>query len=505
MTSRNPAPRRKPKPYTSKALKALAKIESLAEADSREQIEALYAAAAAGKVTVHEALEEDIENHLYEIKRKANSSNYWEAVERAVEWWEDDYVIEQIVNSIVDEYGHLNLKKEIKKAVEENLLGHKAPSRHGRVLGGWSIFDIEDRRTSGLRVATVDNESELYIRIDDEDDLKIPTARVLATLESALSGEWTDLEGDGSAWSLIESNDDSYVAVNRDKLREFVHDIVSKHYSDLFDKNPKAGKEAFLQQLNDLDPALTARLLKHAKEVPDEEWGNFAQALWGSGDEAEDAMDNALEAVREYLNFLEAPPIEETDPQRLVGTIDFPLPDYARGRLDQAKEEDRPPWRVIRLSPGELSVEGTRLRHCVGKKENGYVRALAQGEIEIWSVRTPTGKPIFTMEVDASINDPRGQTPAYRSLAIKQVKGAVNRRPGFDGGSAGLNRPQEVDRLTTFFHAIGVDPWGVRDLTAGLDALDKLLDSSTVAPAEPRPNPSRGRARGFDRPYRRLP
>lgn len=544
---KNPAPRRKKTTYVE--AKWRKPPTSLAEADSREQLEALYAAAGAGKAEIPESLQDDIDASLIELQRVANDSGYWGAVEPVDEWYENEYVIDQIVKHIVDEHGFAGIEFAGIEDVVRSAVG-LATSSGPRSRRGGGIFDIEERYSRDTtHVADVPHESELYISFD-EDQQKIPSNLVRAALSEKIGDaeDWYDGVSDGGDhWSLVVEDEPSRVVVNDEKLHEFVHDIKSTYYSKLFDKDPEAGKARLIAEIDTLTSTggysgiagrVGDRLRKHAKDIPDAEWGSFASALWGGGSADEDGAA-AIELITEYLDFLEAPPIEETDPSRLVGTVDFELPASARGRVDQAREEDRPPWRVVRLSPGELSVEGTRLRHCVGKKEMGYVRALAKGRIEIWSVRTSNNKPIFTMEVDAAgINmteedfyrkyatRSRAGTHTLASVhseAIKQVKGATNRLPGFDGGAGRggadrLTRPQEVDRLATFFNAIGVDPFQVSDMTRGLDAMDRLLER------EARPNPSGARRRtrrspdrdvadrpsggpgtGFDRPYHDRP
>jgi len=140
---------------------------------------------------------------------------------------------------------------------------------------------------------------------------------------------------------------------------------------------------------------------------------------------------------------------------------------------------------VHELDPEYLRFEGAAMGHCVGKPGMGYVGAVRDKEIAILSVRTPAGRPKFTIQ--ARLDD-----AGEEIVAIDQVKGKVNRLPGMGGKKF---KAGEVRMLEEVVRKLGVDPWTVEDLEPGLE---KLYG------AEARKNPG-PRRRSFNRPYQRRP
>jgi hypothetical protein len=49
-----------------------------------------------------------------------------------------------------------------------------------------------------------------------------------------------------------------------------------------------------------------------------------------------------------------------------------------------------------------LAVEGSHMRHCIGKPEHGHPRLLHRGAVRVFSYRDPTGMPKATLEVSTS-------------------------------------------------------------------------------------------------------
>lgn len=481
--------------------------ETLAECETQEQV-------ARELERGNDALQEDVDEKLYAIKQRAKRAQ-WDPVDQEP-WWDSDGVIEGVVDYLqkhyVDSLGQVPREK-ITKAVRENL--KREHDRGSRYDADRTVFSIQERRR-GAGAVTVSETyfpSEVYVAIDEDDhEQKIPYALVKDALEEVYGGgggggggdgDWYD-HGDGFAWLKTDDGDSVPVTASEERLDEFVHDLRGEFFSGLYKKDPHAAKLAFMQQVGSLlDYALYARLQKHQDAIPEEEWGDLCSILWQSS--AENAAEELTEKLAEYLDVLEMPSLAETDPARVVGVIEF---HPKQGTKTDLPENDRSPWTVIRLTPGDLSLEGSRMRHCVGRKSMEYHQALKRGEIEIWSVRTPTGKPVFTIEVDVSINDPkpRGFSKAEhesgRGSAILQVKGKVNRLPGFSGSDASnLNTfrfPNEVRRLARFFEKIGVNPLDVNDLFPGIRALGET--GHTAWDYGPLENPEHPE-RSFDEPH----
>jgi hypothetical protein len=90
---------------------------------------------------------------------------------------------------------------------------------------------------------------------------------------------------------------------------------------------------------------------------------------------------------------------------------------------------------VAQLRPGQLIPEGMSppvgLGICLGGED--YQRYVREGELTIYGIRAPSGKPKFAISVD--------------DTGIEQVKGAANRLPGFDPGSGEFKGEAGVDEV----------------------------------------------------------
>lgn len=123
---------------------------------------------------------------------------------------------------------------------------------------------------------------------------------------------------------------------------------------------------------------------------------------------------------------------------------------------------------VLNLVPSELDAEGKELGMCVGRKDMPYKRLVQRGDIAIWSVRTQTGRPKFTIEVP--LVGEHGAPTVFR-----QVKGKGNRVPGFDRDmSERTFKLSEVLMIQELCEAVGIEPEAVPDLRPGLNFIKGL-------------------------------
>lgn len=117
---------------------------------------------------------------------------------------------------------------------------------------------------------------------------------------------------------------------------------------------------------------------------------------------------------------------------------------------------------VVSLTPKQLRKEGADLGICVGRPDMPYAKNLRNGNIEIYSIRTESGRPKFTIERSVSVGD------------IRQVKGKANRLPGYEPGKYDLAKPDEVRLVVEFLTSLGMDPKairGSRDISPGVQAM----------------------------------
>jgi hypothetical protein len=140
------------------------------------------------------------------------------------------------------------------------------------------------------------------------------------------------------------------------------------------------------------------------------------------------------------------------------------------------------------LLPAELPAEGKAMGMCVGRPDMGYGAAVRAGECKILSLRRPSGKPLFTIELDT--NGP--------PTTIEQIKGKANRKPGFDlmrhespseltAGSVEQQKARldelmqkfkkdEVQRVLEYVVSIGIDPTSVDDLGPALNMIAYMAE-----------------------------
>jgi len=185
--------------------------------------------------------------------------------------------------------------------------------------------------------------------------------------------------------------------------------------------------------------------------------------------------DFDVETIREALQEAAGEDIPDDVVFRYAGTNATVAGASARGMY------------VAALRPGQLRGEGAALGICVGRSEHGYKQQLAAGEIKIYSIRTETKRPKFTINIWA-----RG--------TIDQVKGKANRLPGYEPGKDVLTKPDEVRAVVEFLLFLGYTPDQIRDshdIRAGVRALEATgVDPFSPPPVRtrvlpsPRTNPS---------------
>ena len=118
------------------------------------------------------------------------------------------------------------------------------------------------------------------------------------------------------------------------------------------------------------------------------------------------------------------------------------------------------------------------MRHCIGDKSMGYIQALSDSEVEIWSLRSQAGKPRFTLEIDPDDG------------SVLQLKGKANRTPGFAAkDDTEIRFPEEVVFWEWLLRRLDIDPYQVADF----DALRSSLPAQRMTA-----NPS---SRSFNRPF----
>jgi hypothetical protein len=284
-------------------------------------------------------------------------------------------------------------------------------------------------------------------------------------------------------WSEVEPIS---ITAERDDFKEWCRDTISEYVDHQIRVSPAEAKRTFFESLAKYNQKLADDL--RAASVPDEELLSLAHS-WFT-----DEHEDTLETIQEYLASLS----DTSSENEIIATYDK---DEIRAMgITRGVLLEEAPWSLIKLRPSDLRLEGAIMRHCVGDVGMGYVKALREGEVQIWSLRDRRNKPHFTLEVDGSFDDRTDDdpllltlTPAfYRGRAIKQIKGKANRLPGLAGKqSSEITKPDEVIIWAHVLEDLDVDIHQVDD-----------LNSQYVAPLAR--NAREESCSGFDLPYRPL-
>jgi hypothetical protein len=300
---------------------------------------------------------------------------------------------------------------------------------------------------------------------------------------------WNDLNG-GVTWDQVDRVEENYghaegerlfITARRYEFDEWCRDLIAEHVTELIKKDPVAAREAFYKSVESEESALGTKL--RAANLPEEELVDLATQWFGD----EDDRENALATIREYFATLEG----DADVEREV-IAEWTQGDLRAMGITKGTLYEEAPWKLIKLRPSDLRLEGALMRHCVGDSGMGYIRAVKDGEVEIWSLRSRANKPRFTLEVDGSFYDVVPRPEFARGEAIKQLKGKANRLPGFaDSRSVDLKFPDEIRFWKAAFEQMMIRPYHVEDFA---HAEGLWYDVRPNADA----------CTGFDMPYRPL-
>jgi len=435
----------------------------LDDATSKEQVAAALEAG-------DDELREDIEEVLDDVKRRwdrgPNYDEDYEPIDMKEIATREDF-IDKVIQRSPSQYELSQIPRE---EVEEALRYAALHETRGRGFGGhtrYGPFYLSDR--GGWYDLEVGGNYTFHGNWFPENAEFIP---------SDLAKEFWESLGDEYTWgytAYVDRNEDNYgngpgtitfVDTDEDPFKEWCRDLISSYVSTNVRKQPEKAKEIFFNGLAAEDKVL-AEKLKNAK-LPEEEILDFATSWF----EDDNSKEEVLETIRDYFDALESGTGEAPE-----AIAEFSKQDIIDMGIRKGVFFENAPWKLIKLRPSDLRLEGTLMGHCVGSKGMGYIRAVKDGEIEIWSLRSRDNKPRFTLEVDSAFYDVGGRAEVpeegdnwrvWRGEHIKQLKGKANRTPGFADvrRTGGIKFPDEVIFWNSALNQFGVDPGVVEDFSA---------------------------------------
>jgi len=353
---------------------------------------------------------------------------------------------------------------------------------------------MEDSRSTPSGYIVRDTYIEYRVGLDDEPYVWVPfdlIEKVLGDVRPHMElVEWENLGG--LEWSSGWIHRDvPLLLIAQTSAREWALDEIRSALSDLVDAEPKEAVAALKRYLKESDPALL-KAFKKAK-LPLDVQASFAVAFFEDPDEG-------IVIIREALGEFG---YEGSRGQTILEVDRAALRELG---ITSGRWWDGATWRLVNLPPQELAYEGTLMRHCVGRHDMGYRRAVELGDAQIWSLRSKFNKPVLTWEIDAErwrkadspvsyvseavyygelgiISVPHGD--CERGRAVDQLKGKLNRASGEERDEALV--------LSYIFARLHIAPWCVTDFvgTKFSDIFPPPYPSQPFAE-----NPS-----GFNRPW----
>lgn len=146
-------------------------------------------------------------------------------------------------------------------------------------------------------------------------------------------------------------------------------------------------------------------------------------------------------------------------------------------------------WYAVELQPGDLQDEADDFKGslCFNNSSYKYKDQIRDGTAKMFSIRTPTHKSVFTLDVhtanlDCSSISRSGYSgshspdcPARRGTwHVSQIKGMGNRLPGMENGR--LARPEEVEIAAQFIaNFLQIDPATVNNMAQPLSMYDRYM------------------------------
>lgn len=480
----------------------------LSDATSKEQVEE---ALAAGDEELREDIESKIEESIAKIQRMHTP---------LFEEYEDDDIVELVQSFDFLEAVIEQSSPDVSDVPEHEVADAAARQARRGQRNEAGIFEFDENRrgrrgANDFRWSFHPNVS-VFLSQDDLFEnsrfvLKEMSKEFYRELDSDV--EWQ--EGDSviceqfgwkPSWEAVE------ISASESDFEEFCHDILKDHLRELIKRDPDEAIRSFINSAVEIVAQDEKEQLRSKLTLTPPTRDDLIELAtsWSEADDDE-GRSEVVEKIRDYYKAIEG-----------GGSIDreeiatFSADELRQMGVTKGALIEQAPWRLIKLRSSDLRAEGTRMKHCVGDKGMGYIKAVVDGRIEIWSLRDRDDKPRFTLEVDSSfysvVEEPRsraelerlGTTPAElarfdRGQAIKQIKGSTNRTPGYaskhDSGT-NIKFPEEVTFWKQVFTDIGVDPKSVNDFEAARQGLNYQFAKNSRRRFTPN--------RSFDEPYEPL-
>lgn len=182
-------------------------------------------------------------------------------------------------------------------------------------------------------------------------------------------------------------------------------------------------------------------------------------------------IDGLIHRVSEFINT------KNLEPE---GILSIPKEVIKNWGINKGTLYENAPWTIYNLKATELFGEGVDMRLCLSDPEIGYYSQVINNEIEIWSIRSKSGKRRFTIEIDAKFRD--AESPEEKGSLVYQVKGKANRLPGYkDAKSETIVFFDEVVFLMNLFFDLGIDVFSIEEMKKQALEIVKLNEDGLLS------------------------
>lgn len=364
----------------------------------------------------------------------------------------DPLVIDQLIAGI-DNYTGSRMGLVPREEVQE-ALGRHIGFAAGNFLelmeadrGSWSTDDgvlkFEVGHGTGPSVHPV---SELRTVVLSDQMLWVPSEMVLRILNEIgpSDADWKHAGGGEYVSDWVGTGEFVQLDFNRDRIQEWVVDQRQTYLATMVDADPDHAIAEMMKHIGASFPEL-ARKIRRA-QLPKEILTSYAVAFFA---DPEHGLRVLNEATGEWG-------YEGTRAQTL---LEIDKATLRKLGITQGKWWDGAPWKLLDLPADELAYEGTLMRHCVGRFDMPYRKRVSDGIDYIFSLRSQFNRPVLTFEVVRHEWDTGGGyqfalAGLRRALAIRQIKGKLNRRAA--------ENEDEAKVLIYIFSTLGVDPKKVK-------------------------------------------
>lgn len=182
-------------------------------------------------------------------------------------------------------------------------------------------------------------------------------------------------------------------------------------------------------------------------------------------------IDTIIHRVSEFVNT------KNIEPE---GILSIPREVVRSWGIKKGTLYENAPWTIYNLKSTELFGEGVDMRLCLSDPEVGYYSQVMDNEIEIWSIRSKSGKRRFTIEIDSKFRE--AESPEEKGKMVYQVKGKANRLAGYESvNSKTIKFFDEVVFLMNLFYDLGIDVFSIEEMSKQAKEVAKLNEEGLLS------------------------